>query len=47
MKYNDGSLSPILIPTEDAGYLMSLALDPTEDQIQLKNERAAYLEKEI
>ncbi len=31
LKYNDGSLSPIIIPFEDAGYLQSLAV--TDQQI--------------
>lgn len=26
MKYNDGTLSPILIPFDEAGYLLSLAI---------------------
>jgi len=30
--YNDGSLSPILIPYDDAGYLLALAV--TDEKLQ-------------
>jgi hypothetical protein len=32
VKYNDGTLSPLVIPYDEAGYLQSLAV--TDEQIQ-------------
>jgi hypothetical protein len=43
MKYNDGSLSPILIPFSEAGYLQSLAIGDEDIQVEQEQLMRDYL----